>query len=342
MKRTPALTLFFLFLASAMLLPAQTKKVVVNIRSYYFPIGPAELAQLRAAAPGIQVVAPTEDRLMAEIADADGLIGTATPELIRAGKKLKWVQSGSAGVENYLFPEMKASPLTLTNCRIVQGVEVADHAFALLLALTRELHRIIPTKPKQEWTPRAYRPIELKGKTAVVIGVGGIGMQIVLRAHAFGMRVIAVDPRDIPYMPQIEKSVPPDALDSVLPEADVVFVSAPYTPQTHKMIGTKQFEVMKKGAYFIAVSRGRIYDPMALVEALRLKRLSGAGLDVMDPEPLTKGHPLWELENVIITPHIAGRSDGENARYLTLFAENLRRFAAGLPLLNVVDKEKGY
>jgi len=342
MRKRLTLGFVFLCLAGSTLLPAQTKKVVLNIRSYYFPIGAAELAQLRSAAPGVQVIAPAEDRLMAEIADADGLIGNITPEMIRAGKKLKWVQSGSAGVENYLTPEMKASPITLTNCRIVQGPEVADHAFALLLALTRELHRIIPTKVKQEWTPRAYRPIELRGKTAVVIGVGGIGMQIVLRAHAFGMRVIAVDPRDIPYMPQIDKSVPPDALDSVLPEADVVFVSAPYTRETHKMIGAKQFEVMKKGAYFIAVSRGRLYDAMALIEALRSKRLSGAGLDVMDPEPLTKGHPLWELENVIITPHIAGRSDGENARYLALFAENLRRFSAGLPLLNVVDKEKGY
>lgn len=342
MNRRSALGIVFLVLASAILLPAQTKKVVLNIRSYYFPIGSAELAQLRAAAPGVQIVAPAEDRVMAEVADADGVIGNITPEMIRAGKKLKWVQSSSAGVENYLTPEMKASPITLTNCRIVQGPEVADHAFALLLALTRELHRIIPTKTKQEWTPRAYRPIELKGKTAVVIGVGGIGMQIVLRAHAFGMRVIAVDPRDIPYMPQIDKSVPPDALDSVLPEGDVVFVSAPYTRETHKMIGAKQFALMKSGAYFIAVSRGRIYDAPALVEALRIKRLAGAGLDVMDPEPLPKGHALWEAENVIITPHIAGRSDGENARYLALFAENLRRFASGLPLLNVVDKEKGY
>ncbi len=342
MKNRPVFGLVLLLLASAMLLDAQTKKVVLNLRSYYFPIGAAELAQLRSAAPGVQVVAPEADRVMAEIVDADGLIGNITPDMIRAGKKLKWVQSGSAGVENYLTPEMKASSITLTNCRIVQGPEVADHAFALLLSLTRELHRIIPTKVKQEWTPRAYRPIELKGKTAVVIGVGGIGMQIVLRAHAFGMRVIAVDPRDIPYMPQIDRSVPPDALDSVLPEADVVFVSAPYTRETHKMIGTKQFDLMKKGAYFIAVSRGRLYDAMALAEALRSKRLSGAGLDVMDPEPLPKGHALWELENVVITPHIAGRSDGENARYLALFQENLRRFGAGLPLLNVVDKEKGY
>jgi phosphoglycerate dehydrogenase-like enzyme len=172
--------------------------------------------------------------------------------------------------------------------------------------------------------------------------VGGIGSQIAVRAQAFGMRVIGVDPRDMPYVPFLQKSVPPDRLDAVLPEADVVFVSAPSTPQTEKMFGASQFGLMKKNSYFIVVSRGKLYDAAALANALETRRLAGAGLDVTDPEPLPKGHPLWKFENVVITPHIAGRSDGENARYVALYKENLRRFAAGEPLLNVVDKEKGY
>jgi hypothetical protein len=147
--------------------------------------------------------------------------------------------------------------------------------------------------------------LELRGKTAVIIGVGGIGSQIAQRAHGFGMTVIGVDPKDIPLNPDISRVVSPDRVDTVLPLADVVFISAPHTPQSEGMIGPKQFELMKKGAYFIAVSRGKLYNTDALVKALDERRLAGAGLDVTNPEPLPKGHALWKFENVIITPHIA-------------------------------------
>ncbi len=332
-----------LVLSNTLVLSAQQKKVVLTSRGpYYSPLGTAELSELRAAAPNINLVVPEKDRIMEELADADGILGTINPEMIRVAKKLKWVQVGSAGVERYLTPDLVNSNITLTNCKIVQGPEIADHAFAMLLALTRELHRIIPSRTKEEWVQRQYNPIELQGRTAVVIGVGGIGTQIAVRADAFGMKVIGVDPKDIPYMPFLERCVPPDRLDAVLPEADVVFVAAPHTKQSEGMIGAKQFGLMKKNSYFIAVSRGKLYDGAALVDALETKHLAGAGLDVTDPEPLPKGHPLWKFENVIITPHIAGRSDGEHERYIALYKENLRRFAAGEPLLNVVDKQKGY
>ena len=338
-----AFFLVLLFLASASLLPAQSKKVVVTMPgTYYSPLGPSEISKLQAAAPNINLVVPEQSRMMEELADADGIIGTITPEMIRTAKKLKWVQVLVAGVDRVLTPELVNSDITLTNCKIVQGPEIADHAMAFLLALTRELHRAIPARTKEEWTTREYHPIELQGKTAVVIGVGGIGTQIAVRAHACGMQVIGVDPRDVPYMPFLRKVVPADRLDTVLPEADVVFVAAPLTPQSAKMMGAKQFGLMKKNSYFIAVSRGGLYDTVALVNALETKQLAGAGLDVTDPEPLPKGHPLWKFENVIITPHIAGRSDGESARYLALYKENFRRFAAGEPLLNVVNKQKGY
>ena len=175
----------------------------------------------------------------------------------------------------------------------------------------------------------------------MVIGVGGIGTQIAVRAWAFGMNVTGVDPEDIPYTPFIKKVVKPDQLDEVLPEADVVFMSAPHTPISHKMMGPKQFELMKRDSYFIAVSRGGLYDLNSLVKALDSKQLAGAGVDVTDPEPLPKGHALWKFDNAIITPHIAGRSDKDRARMVGTIKENVRRFAENKPLLNVVDKRKG-
>jgi phosphoglycerate dehydrogenase-like enzyme len=128
----------------------------------------------------------------------------------------------------------------------------------------------------------------------------------------------------------------------VIPLADVVFISAPHTPQSHKMMGSKQFDLMKKNSYFIAVSRGGIYDMPGLVRALDSKQLAGAGVDVTDPEPLPKGHALWKFNNAIITPHIAGRSDRDRARMVGTITENIKRFVDGKPLLNVVDKQKGY
>lgn len=321
-------------------LPAmgEQKKIVVT------GMDPDSIAQMSAASPGATVVAAETDKskLLAQVADADAIFGTINPDLFRAAKKLKWVQIYSAGVETYRFPAFTNSNVTLTNCKIIQGPEISDHAFALLLALTRDLYQTIPNRSKEEWPRDRYHPLELRGKTAVVIGVGGIGSQIAQRAHAFGMRVIGVDPKEYPLTSDVVKIVPPDRIDTVLPEADVIFVSAPHTPQSEGMLGPKQFEEMKKGAFFIAVSRGKLYNTEALVKALDSRRLAGAGLDVTNPEPLPKGHPLWKFDNVLITPHIAGQSDGLPARRMELITENIRRFVSGEPMLNVVDKVKGY
>ena len=152
------------------------------------------------------------------------------------------------------------------------------------------------------------------------------------------MTVIGVDPKEIPLNPYVSKMVFPDRLDSVLPTADVVFISAPHTPQSEGMMGPKQFELLKKNSYFIAVSRGKLYNTDALVKALDSRRLAGAGLDVTNPEPLPKGHPLWKFDNVIITPHCAAASPRVAERHLETLLDNLRRFVAGEPLRNVVDK----
>jgi phosphoglycerate dehydrogenase-like enzyme len=332
------LVLFF----SILILPlcAQTKKIVVSGGD------PALIKDLQSASSKARIVAVNKDNVMKEVADADAYVGSIRPEEVRAGKKLQWVQIMSAGAEGVLFKaggnDLRDSNIVLTNNQIVQGPEIADHAFSMLLMLGRGLNKFYKNQQQEIWQPRPYGGIELRGRTALVIGVGGIGTQIAFRAWAFGMDVIGVDPEDIPFMPVLKRVVKPDQINEVLPLADVVFMSAPHTPMSNKMLGPQQFDLMKKDAYFIAVSRGGTYDLNSLVKALDGKRLSGAGVDVVDPEPLPKGHPLWKFENVIITPHIAGRSDKDHARMVNTIKDNIQRFVDGKPLVNVVDKQKGY
>ncbi len=326
----------------ALSLSAQTVKIVVQ--------NPAVLKDLQAAGglpSQVRLVGATGAELTKEIADADAYVGgPLRADDLRAAKKLRWVQAFSAGVEGFLYLSgntiLRDSNIILTNNRIVEGPELADHAFAMLLNLTRQLPRFAANREKEVWQGNSEGIIVLKDKTAVVIGVGGAGFGIATRAWGFGMNVIGVDPQDYPFTPIVKKYVKPDQLDEVLPEADVVFVSAPHTEQSHHMMGRKQFDLMKQNSYFIAVSRGGLYEMDALVKALDSKRLAGAGVDVTEPEPLPKGHALWKFNNAIITPHVAGRSDQDFGRMVGTARENIKRFVAGKPLLNVVDKPKGY
>ncbi len=293
--------------------------------------------------PNIKVViASTPEEYMREIAIADAVIGGIRPDAFAAAKNLKWVHVGSAGVEKDLFPAIVDSPVVMTNARNMYGPQIADHALAFLLTMTRKLNVTMPKQSLEEWPTGREGMVELEGKTAVIVGVGAIGGGIAQRAHGFGMKVIGVDPRDIPLSNVIQRMVTPDQLDTVLPLADVVFISAPHTKKSEKMMGASQFEKMKKGSYFIAVSRGKVYDMNGLVKALDERRLAGAGVDVTDPEPLPKGHALWKFNNVLITPHTAGGSDRLNERNSKLILENMRRFGAGLPLIGVVNKAEGY
>jgi phosphoglycerate dehydrogenase-like enzyme len=320
---------------------AQQKKILLAYST------PGLLQDLQGVTADARIVPVTPANVMQELGDADAFIGEITSAQVRAGKNLKWVAVMSAGVERVLFPadgssDLRNSNITLTNNKIVQGPEIADHALAMLLMMSRNLNVLYRNDQQQIWDPHAFHGIELRGKTAVVIGVGGIGTQIALRANAFGMDVIGVDPEDKPFLPFVKRVVKPDQLDEVIPEADVVFISVPDTPKSHKMMGTREFELMKKNSYFIAVSRGGIYDMNGLVKALDEKRLAGAGVDVTDPEPLPKGHALWKFGNVVITPHIAGRSDQDAGRMISTIKENIGRFVSGKPMINVVDKQKGY
>jgi len=317
---------------------AKKKVVIVGLDDAAFG------ALKKSAPPNVRLESPLPANFTAEVADADALIAPQlTRETLQTAKRLAWVHILNAGVEDVL-PLVKDTTITLTNLKVVLGPEVADHAMALLLSLTRGLYETIPARGKWEQPENVGQLTELRGRTAVIVGMGGVGTQIAERAAGFEMTIIGVDPKD-PAPSGTAKPVvmvKPEQLATVLPQADVVFLTVPETPATKGMIGAAQFHGMKRGAYFIAVSRGTVYSMDALVQAISSHRLAGAGLDVTDPEPLPKNHPLWKFKNVVITPHIAGASDRSLGRVLDLLRENIRRFAAGEPLLNSVDKAKGY
>ena len=334
------LRLVALAVLSVSLCGAQSLKILVAGQN------PETIADWQKASSKVKLVQVSKETAMQEIADADAYIGNISPELVKAGKKLRWVQTLSAGVEQVLHKSgsdaLAKSDIVLTNNQIVQGPEIADHAMAMLLSLTRFIPTYLQRQADENWQSRPYTLLELNGKNALVIGMGGIGLQIAIRAWAHGMNVVGVDPEDIAYLPYVDQIVKPDKLDSVIGDADVIFMAAPHTPMSHRMIGPSQFDAMKEGSYFIAVSRGGTYDLGSLVKALDSKKLAGAGVDVTDPEPLPKGHTLWKMDNVIITPHIAGRSDMDRDRMLGIVKANIQRFADGQRLYNVVDKQKGY
>jgi phosphoglycerate dehydrogenase-like enzyme len=335
-KPVTTFSVLFVLLIAAASGQTERKKIVIS------GLGDPIIAELRKSAPpNVLIVATTPNQLAAEIGDADAVITPLlTREQFRAAKRLKWVQILNAGVEESL-PVLKGTDITLTSLKVTLGPEVADHAMALLLSLTRGLYQTIPAR---KWAvPRNIGQVtELRGKTAVIVGVGGVGTQIADRAAAFGMTIIGVDPKDSPPPSSIKQMVKPMQMDSVLPLADAVFVTAPETEATKGMFGATQFRAMKKGAYFIIVSRGTLYSMDALVEALASRHLAGAGLDVTDPEPLPDTHPIWRFYNVVITPHIAGASDAALTRVLDLLLENIRRFSVNQALMNVIDKDKGY
>ncbi|MBI4658317.1 MAG: D-2-hydroxyacid dehydrogenase [Verrucomicrobia bacterium] len=300
--------------------------------------------EIKTANPQAELIAATDDTVYENAVGSNALIGCPrkafTEELLdRVGNDLRWVHSSGAGVEEFLFPRFVESDVTFTNGRVIQGPEVADHALALLLALTRNLHLVLRGD-----SPRSMpRPVELHGKTVLIFGLGGIGMLIAERVSAFGARVIGVTARNLPPMlPIIDSAFPSEQLEEILPQADAVIVSAPLTPTTKGVFGQRQFGLMKPSAYFVNVSRGGLVNTEELLAALHKGQLRAVGLDVTEPEPLPDDHPLRQLRNVVITPHIAGLSDHNRQRSFELIKTNVARFARGLAPLNPVDKKLGY
>jgi phosphoglycerate dehydrogenase-like enzyme len=260
------------------------------------------------------------------------------PELLKiAGAQLQWVHALGAGIDTYLFKEFVESNIILTNGKIIQGPEVADHALALLLMLTRNLHFYVnQSKSPREVIPR---PIELRGKTAVVIGGGGgIGMLIAERLSSFGMKVISIEDKMINMVSFIQEQHPIDRLFDVIPLGDVIIMAAPLTKITKNIINKKSINIMKDNCVLINVTRGETVNTNELLNALDAGKFLGVGLDVTDPEPLQEDHRLREIHRVILTPHVAGPSDLNRVRSYELVKANVRRFLASKPLFNMVNK----
>jgi phosphoglycerate dehydrogenase-like enzyme len=331
--------------ALAATVPASARASSKELKVIVPTMKPEDLADLKAVDPSVQLVeCKNEEEAIASVGDAQASYGYISARVLRAGRSLRWVQQPSAGVEHLIeMPELVESDIILTNMQRAYGPEIADQALGYLLAFTRSLTHFVRTQPSHEWRSSGPGIVldELSGKTLLVIALGGIGSEIARRAAAFGMRVLATDPKVLERPPFVEELHKPDAFASLLPRAEVIASAVPLTRASNKMIGAKEFAMMKPGVILINVSRGKVVDTNALIEALDSKQVAAAGLDVTDPEPLPKGHPLWS-RNVIITPHSAGQSPGGERRRHEYFRENLRRFAAGEMLLNVVDKKVGY
>ena len=309
-----------------------------------------DLAGLRVEVPTLTVITGLSRaealKLAPQVHGIDGRY--CTGEFLRAAGELRWVQSTSAGVDRYMtVPELIDNDrIVLTNMRAVHGPAIADHAFAMLLSLTRDLAWYLDPAHRGTWNRHGSgaEPISLHGRTLLVVGLGGIGSEVARRGKGFGMRVLATRRRDTPRPPYVDRQggADHDQLMEFLREADVVAVCLPLTAETKGLFGAAEFDAFKRGSYLINVGRGRIVETDALVRALNDGRLAGACLDVTDPEPLPPDHPLWAMPNVVITPHVSGRSALTRRRWHDVYINNLRRFGRGEPLINVVDKLAGY
>jgi len=264
-----------------------------------------------------------------------------------AASHLRWVHSSAAGVGGMLTPTVVASEVVVTNSRGMSGETIAEHVLGLALALFRKFPLAFRSQSGRRWaqddTLQPPPPRTIKGSRVLVVGLGGIGAATAIRFAALGADVTAVRRRTgLPVPEGVSTVVADDALMTALPSADIVVLAAPHTRNTRSLIGPAQLDAMKADAILINVSRGTLVDERSLVSALRRGIIGGAGLDVFEHEPLAPDSELWDLPNVIITPHVAGfRADHWDAA-TAMFAENLRRFDSGAPLLNVVDKAEGY
>jgi phosphoglycerate dehydrogenase-like enzyme len=310
------------------------------------------LAGLQGAAPGVTFVAADSPATMQKevAAGAEVVIGRTNfvcdVGVLAAGTELRWAQTIYSGVERCLPQRARFdSGVLLTNMRAVGAPVIAEHALALLFALTRGLHVSVARQSAADWNedfaPRTPL-VTLSGKTMLIVGLGGIGTEVGRRADALGMRVIGTRASQRPAPSFVRRVGRPEDLATLIGEADVVVNAAPLTPATQGLFNAQMFARMKPSAYFINVARGGAVVTADLAAALESRRIAGAGLDVVEPEPLPKNHPLWHAPNVIISPHVAGQSDVGIGPQLRVLRENIRRYVAGERMLSVVDLDRAY
>lgn len=309
-----------------------------------YPIERRHYDQICAAAPGHEVVNAGQERIATELLAADIFCGHAKvpvpwDEVVRKGR-LKWIQSSAAGLDHCLTPETIASDIVVTSASGLFADQVAEQTLALLLGLLRGLPTFFRAQQKHEFIRRPT--LDLHHATVGIVGLGGNGTRIAEVLRPFKTRIIATDMFPDEPPPFVDALWPASELDRLLAESDVLILCVPLNEQTQGLIAAPQLALMKRGAILINVARGPVVVEQDLVSALQSGQLAGAGLDVTEVEPLPVGSPLWDMQNVIITPHVGAQSLRRADDTTNLVCENLRRYFAGRTLLNVVDKRLGY
>lgn len=280
------------------------------------------------------------------IVDADVYMGWLGHEAFLAAENLQWIQSPSSGVNYFLeIPELVESDVILTSAVGTHSACLAESVMAMILAFTRGIKDALAAQREHHWAGREIRRtlVELTAATMGIVGFGSVGRAVAKRASAFDMKVLAVDLYTDDEPNTVDALWPVDRLHEMLAQSDYVVVTVPWTPETEGMIGAEEIAAMKEGALLVGISRGGVIDQKAMAEALRSGHLEAAASDVFKPEPLPEDSELWDLENLIITPHAAGGTQFEGAHVLDIFTENLVRFLNDdLPLRNQVDKARGF
>ena len=302
--------------------------------------------RLAAAQPELSViVAENDSEAAAAIGSADAAFGTVPPALLRAATNLRWIQAPQAAPPaGWYYPELIAHRAVVTNFREIFNDHIGAHIMAFVLAFARGLHQYLPQQLRREWRPAPHDTgvVHLPEATMLIVGVGGIGAETGRLAAAFGMHVIGVDARRGDTPPGVAELHARAALDALLPRADFVVLTIPHTPSTEGLMNRARFQRMKRSAFFINIGRGMTTRLDDLVAALEAGEIAGAALDVFEQEPLPADHPLWTLPGVLITPHTAGYGPYLDERRYDIVADNCRRFIAGEPLRNVVDKSSWF
>jgi len=330
---------------------SDSRKLLIGTANLDIWIAPDWFSErLRTEFPQFEVVRLQQlEELDREIVDAEiAMTVMLRPEQFRLAKKLRWIHSSAAAIHQLLFPELVNSNVLLTNGRDVHGPAVAEQAMGVIFALAKRIPQDVRFQQRRVWGQmtiwREYSgPQELAGLTLGIVGFGAIGRNLARHAACFGMKVVAVrEHADLPKPDFVEQIFPSSRLNAMLAVADYVVIAAPVTPSTQAMIGHEQLAAMKPNAFLLNVSRGALVDESALIQTLQLRKIAGAGLDVFEKEPLPDDSPLWDMENVLITPHTAGMNAKMWEQQFELFSENIRRYLAGQPLLALVDKKAGY
>jgi phosphoglycerate dehydrogenase-like enzyme len=299
--------------------------------------------QIQSVSADFRIVEPEDEvARLAEMPDTDVVFGDFNRSLFEAAEHLKWVQVLGAGVDGLLFPEFVQSDVVLVSAKGFVGPHLADQTWALILGLLRGVGRAVRERTWENHMSIRSETWELAGQTLGIVGLGGTGIDVAKRAQGFDMRVIAVDPEDVDAPSFVHEVWKMNRFYDLLAESDIVSICAPLTAETHGMFDYEAFQRMKPRALLINVTRGKIVDGRSLLRALDEDLIGGAGLDVTPVEPLPQNSPLWDMPNVIVTPHVAGGSPIRLDRTVGLFCDNLERFLVGKPLLSVIDKRKGY